>query len=215
MQFPMFQFVPVNFHPATGHHREVSDSIVFTSHINKYSYILISSPRSLILSSCVRYTSPLTIFAALYCTLSISFLPCRSPELDITLQMLNREKISFVLTCWQFFLTLSKAVVCPNGTVQTHVKIVAYLNSGSFCTRLFSKWLALACTYAWGFSCSGKGLGIFLCWIPWDSYWDASKQQYNLLVYQFSSQFYVVSKIASVPSPRPSMKMLNSFVSQN
>lgn len=62
-------------------------SFFFTPHINKHSYILISSHRSLSLSSYVRYISPLTIFAAFHCTLSISFLPCRTPELDTPLQM--------------------------------------------------------------------------------------------------------------------------------
>lgn len=62
--------------------------------------------------------------------------------------MLSREERSFVLTCWQFLLIFSKAVVRHSGTVQAHVQIVAYQNSESFCTRLFSNWLASACTDA-------------------------------------------------------------------
>lgn len=100
--------MPINPHPAAAHHREVFGFFFFTPHINKYSYILMSSHRSLRLSSYVRYTSPLTISAALYCTLSISFLPCRTPELDTTLQMCptpvdQRGKIIFFSICWQFF----------------------------------------------------------------------------------------------------------------
>lgn len=194
----MFHFVPINPHPATGHHREVFGSFFFTPHINKYSYISISSHRSL--SSYVRYTSPLTIFAALYCTLSISFLPCRTPELDTPLQMCptnveQRGKIicfdslavflNTVQGCClpQWYSSDSCSNCCPPELRVLLRKAVFQLVCPSlyWCTRLFL---------------FRKRTCISLSWIPWDSYWDASKQQYNHLVYQFSSQFYVVSKLA-------------------
>lgn len=216
--------MPINPHPAAAHHREVFGFFFFTPHINKYSYILMSSHRSLRLSSYVRYTSPLTISAALYCTLSISFLPCRTPELDTTLQMCptpvdQRGKIIFFSICWQFFfLILSKAVVCHSSIVQTHVQIVAYQNSGSFCTRLFSSCFAPGCTDALGFSSSGKGLlfsFVEFHEIPIEMPPNSSITIWSI---NFLPSFMLSAellKVQSVPSSRPLMKVLNSFVSQN
>lgn len=85
-EFPVFQLVPVAFHPVTLHHWEVCGSIFFTSFI-RYIYTWIRSPSLLVsrlnspssvsLLSNNRWSSPFTIFISFHwsCScMSLSFL---------------------------------------------------------------------------------------------------------------------------------------------
>lgn len=140
----MFQFVPINSRLATGHHREVVLHLLYSSH--QLIYIDKQSQVSHSLLLCQTYPSFNHLCSPLLHSLSI-FLALQNPRAQHnTPDVEQREKIICFYLLTVFLIV--QGCCLPQWYIQTQVQVVAYLNSGSFCKRLFSSWLASACTDA-------------------------------------------------------------------